>query len=110
MERLALGWRECFDAEDVPPLLARFSNSKDDLWWNARAALVVALANLMPTTGTTSEDPSTAESFLRRTLQEDHDVWIRTRAALELMLEDPNSICVAQGVTGVSRNKANAYQ
>lgn len=89
VERLALGWRECFDAADVPLLLAQFAPAKDDIWWGARAALVVALAHLMPGTGTASDDPATAESFLRHTLKEDRDVFIRIRAALELLRMSP---------------------
>lgn len=88
VERLAMGWRECFTAEDIPRLLALFSNSKGDLWWSARAALVVALANLMPATHTASDDPASAEGFLRRTLKGDSDVFIRKRAASELMRRD----------------------
>ena len=89
VERLALGWRECFDAGDVPQLLAQFVPAKDDIWWGARAALVVALAHLMPATGTATEDPATAEGFLRQTLRQDRDVFIRIRAALELLRMSP---------------------
>ena len=75
VERLAMAWEECFNADDVPRLRLRFS--KGDHWWSARAALVVALCHLMPSTGTASDDPATAEGFLRHTLKEDHDVFIR---------------------------------
>jgi len=88
VERLAMGWQECFTAEDIPRLQALFSNSKGDLWWSARAALVVALSNLMPATHTASDDPATAEGFLRRTLKGDPEVSIRKRAASELMRRD----------------------
>ena len=43
------------------------------------------MANLLPSTGTTTEDAATAEGFLRRKLKEDGDVFIRCRAARELM-------------------------
>jgi hypothetical protein len=86
VERLAMAWEECFTADDVPRLLTRFS--RHDNWWSARAALVVALSHLMPTSGKASDDAATAEGFLRRTLKEDHDVFIRDRAALELLRMD----------------------
>jgi hypothetical protein len=84
VERLALGWQECFAPSDVPRLKACFADAKDDLWWSARAALVVALANLMPKSGTASDDSNSAEGFLRHTLKEDGDVFVRSRAAAEL--------------------------
>jgi hypothetical protein len=84
VERLAMGWRECFEPTDVPRLKVRFANTNDDLWWGARAALVVAMANLMPTSGAASDDPNSAEGFLRHTFKEDHDVFVRNRAAAEL--------------------------
>ncbi len=85
VERLAMAWKECFTADDVPRLLSRFSGND---WWSARAAIVVALSHLMPTTGRASDDPATAEGFLRRTLKQDHEVWVRERAALELLRMD----------------------
>jgi hypothetical protein len=85
VERLAMGWQECFTADDVPRLLSRFSKGGDRLGWAGGAALVVALSHLMPTTGTASDDQATAEGFLRHTLKENRDVFIRVRAASELM-------------------------
>ena len=86
VERLAMAWGECFTADDAPRLLARFS--RGDLGWSERAALVVALSHLMPTTGTATVDSDTAEGFLRCTLMDDHDVFVRIRAAKELMRMD----------------------
>jgi len=86
VERLALAWEECFTADDVPRLLSRFYKNAD--WWSARAAIAVALSHLMPSAGRASDDPATAEGFLRRTLKEDRDVFVRDRAALELLRMD----------------------
>ena len=86
VERLAMAWDECFTADDVPRLLSRFSTNNN--WWSSRAALVVALSHLMPTTGRPSDDAATAEGFLRRTVKEDREVSIRDRAALELLRMD----------------------
>lgn len=84
VERLAMAWEECFTPEDVPHLMARF-RSGDDLWWSAQTALLVAVANLMPSTGKASDNPGTAEGFLRGTLRSNQGIWLRARAATELM-------------------------
>lgn len=86
-ERLVLAWKECFDAKDVPRLMALFSDSKIHES-PIRVGLVIALANLMPATHAASEDPATAEGFLRRVLREDRVGFVRARAALELMRMD----------------------
>ncbi len=86
VERLADAWRECFTAADAPRLRARFADPA--LGWTARAALLRALADLLPPVGADPDDATTATGFLRRVLGDGHDAILHPVAARELIRLD----------------------